>query len=423
MRNPRILVLERGDAFPTQVQDVAAGLRQRPEVVVCERVGGVADVLADEGPFDVLIAGPSLATKAGLARIQQAHREDPAMSVVLAFSDRPAANLREIVRTGAADLLHLPVDDDALRHSVEQAVELSRAHRGRSASGTDASGEEADVPGTVLTVASPVGGAGKTFLAVNLAYFLHRHTGKRTCVVDLDLQFGELQTALRLKSPFTIFDALQRREAEEADLREHIEQYVLSHETGLHVLASPRDPSDADLVQAPDVTGVLEALRCRFDYVVVDTPPTLNEVVLAALDLSDQLYVVATLDLPSVRRLAVFLTTLEKLKISSESIRLVLNKVQRDPGLDLQSVADLFPQGFTVVLPYAPEVTRSLNLGVPVLAHSPNAEVSRSLVAAARALFPAPGQPSVDGAASGARPPGPLSRLLRRSPTLGQARP
>jgi pilus assembly protein CpaE len=251
----------------------------------------------------------------------------------------------------------------------------------------------------VFTISSATGGCGKTFFATNIAYFLVRYTGKRACIVDLDLQFGEVVTALRLRPKYTIFDALQREDTEEDDLRAHIEEYTVAHETGVHVLAAPREPSEADRITPPDVTRIIEAVRKQFDYVVVDTPPQLNESVLAAFDVSDMLYVMATLDLPSVRNMSVFLATLEKLKISSDNVKLILNKAESDVGIDIDQVTKLFPQGFESVLPYAKEVSRSINLGMPVMAAAPQSEISRLMTTGLKPLLPLEAQSKVEDAA------------------------
>ena len=124
---------------------------------------------------------------------------------------------------------------------------------------------------------------------------------------------------------------------------------------------------------------------------IVD-PPALAETVLAALDLSDMLYVMCTLDLPSVRNMSVFLGTLERLKVPTDNVRLILNKAESDVGIDIEQVTKLFPQGFESVLPYAKEVSRSINLGMPVMAASPTAEIS-SLMAGGMKLVPAGGPP------------------------------
>ena len=385
----KILVLDRAEALADQLRAAVHELDQDAEIVACSRVGTVAEVLEHDGPFDVLVAGPSLGTRSGLARLRLIHEELPEMALILAFSRRPDASLRDIVRTGAIDLIQLPADDKELALSVERAIELSSVlgtvvtPSVTAVAGTG--GPAANGPGLVYTVSSATGGCGKTFYATNLAYFLQHFTQRRVCIVDLDLQFGEVSTALRLRPKYTIFDALQREDTDEADLQAHIEEYCITHETGISVLAAPREPSEADRISPPDVTRILEAVRNRFDYVIVDTPPALAETVLAAFDMSDMLYVMATLDLPSVRNMSVFLSTLERLKLPTTNVRLILNKAETDVGIDIDQVTKLFPQGFESVLPYAKEVSRSINLGMPVMAESPNAEIS-SLMAAGMKL-------------------------------------
>jgi pilus assembly protein CpaE len=386
----KILVLDRSDALADQLRAAMASSAERPEITACSRVGSVAEVLEEDGPFDVLVAGASLGTRSGLARLRLIHEELPGMALVLAFSRRPDASLRDIVRTGAVDLLQLPIEDKELAEAVERAIELSgptgaaEATVATPAPAVAVSGG----PGTVYTISSATGGCGKTFYATNLAFFLARYTQKRVCIVDLDLQFGEVSTALRLRPKYTIFDALQREDTDEADLQAHIEEYCVTHETGISVLAAPREPSEADRISPPDVTRILEAVRNRFDYVIVDTPPALAETVLVAFDMSDLLYVMATLDLPSVRNMSVFLSTLERLKVPTENVRLILNKAESDVGIDIEQVTKLFPQGFESVLPYAKEVSRSINLGMPVMAASPTAEISSLMAGGMKLVLP-----------------------------------
>src|SRR5207244_4347186 len=134
------------------------------------------------------------------------------------------------------------------------------------------------------------------------ALFLARQTGKRVILVDLDLQFGEVSVSLRLRAEFTISDVL-RHDAEDGELEEHLSEFLVPHRDGFSVLAAPRRPAEADAITAADVSRLLEILRARADYVVVDTPPNLNDTVLAALDVSDHLLALATADVPSVHNL------------------------------------------------------------------------------------------------------------------------
>lgn len=401
----KILVLDRGDGLAEQIRGLSDQFDEAPKITACTRIGAVGEMLEEDGPFDLLVAGPSLGTRSGLARLRIIAEELPEMRMVLAFSRRPDASLRDIVRTGAIDLLQLPVEDTDLVESLERAAALVPAppapvvvHQEAPTAVPAVAPVQEDRPGIVYTIASATGGCGKTFYATNLAWFLHNWLGKKVCIVDLDLQFGEVSTALRLRPKYTIFDALQREDADESDLTAHIEEYTVVHDTGVHVLAAPREPSEADRISPPDVTRILEAVRNRFDYVLVDTPPALAETVLVAFDLSDLLYVMATLDLPSVRNMSVFLSTLERLKIETDDLRLVLNKAEEDIGIDIDQVAKLFPQGFESILPYAKEVSRSINLGMPVMAASPDAEISRLMAQGMKNVLPDHLQAQIDEA-------------------------
>ncbi|HEV7536239.1 MAG TPA: AAA family ATPase, partial [Acidimicrobiia bacterium] len=362
------------------------GIDSSVEVVACSRVGAVNDVLHQEGPFAVLFAGPSLASRSGLRRLAAIHEDSPATSILLAFSDRPDASLREIVQAGADDILRLPFDHDDLSIALERALDIG----GRRLAGVTPKTPPGVIPlpvapqvptqARVFTVSSATGGCGKTFMATNMALFLARHTAKQVVLVDLDLQFGEVSTALRLRPNYTIYDALHRDD-DDFDFGEHLDEFLVTHEGGFSVLAAPKDPAEADRIGPADVSRILDVLRSHCDYLVVDTPAALTEVVLAAFDVSEHLFSLATVDLPSVRNLGVFLQTLDKLRIPADNISLILNKAERDVGLDIGQITRLFPQGFKAILPYAREVSRSINMGMPVLASDPGAEVSRKLAA------------------------------------------
>lgn len=376
MHAQKLLVLAETEELSRQVERVAAGLRPRPTVVWCGSFDALDATMHDAGPFDVLIVGPIALKSNGFQQLRELRLRAPQTQLLLALNHWRSSDLRETVRAGALDILRLPVPDDALLEAVEQAIETGMAMR--AARGDDRSDEaEKAGPGTVIAVVSASGGSGKTFLATNLAYHLVS-SHKRTCLIDLDLQFGELSTALRLKPRHTIYD-LVANEPDEADLTVRLEEYLERHESGIRVLAAPDDPEHADTIEAFHIAAVIEAARSTYDYVVIDTPTALSEGVLVALEHADQIFCLATLDLPSVRNLGVMMTTLKKLKVPVERVSLLLNKVEPDVGIDVARVEQYFPQGFSMIIPYGREVNRSLNMGQPVLAYAPRGEVSKAL--------------------------------------------
>jgi pilus assembly protein CpaE len=409
---PKILVVDRSEALANAVRQAMAGSPTASDVVSCVRIAEIADVVTESGPFDVLVAGPALMTRTGLHRLAALKDDDPSLGMVLVSGANPDVHLRDLVRTGATDLLPSPARTPDLTEALERAIDH---HRHLLPPAPAAAVEvSANRLATTFTVASATGGCGKTFYATNLAYFLAHHTRKRVVIADFDLQFGEVTTALRLRPRFTSFDLVERGSDE--DLEEHIEEHLVQHETGVWVLAAPKDPAEADRFSSSDVTRIIDALRARFDYVIVDTPAQLSEVVLAAFDRSDVLFSLATLDLPSVRNMGVFLSTLQRLKIPQDNIRLILNKAESDVGIDIEQITKLFPQGFSSVLPYDKDVSRSINLGMPVLAASPGTEVSRKLAEGMAGFLPDAVSPAPTASRAVAKRS--LSdRLLRRSET------
>jgi pilus assembly protein CpaE len=382
MRTPKLLVLDDNEELSLQVQQVCASLRPSPGVVWCDTFDAVADMAAEAGPFDVLIAGPLASRDDGFHRLRALRANAPGTQLILALDRWKGTSLRDTVRTGALDILRLPVTDDDLRDALEQAIAVDHPivrRRGDDRRVGEDRGKESP-EGTVIAVVSATGGCGKTFFATNLAYHLQSHGDRRTCLIDLDLQFGELATALRLRPRHTIHDLLSS-EVEGDDLGLRLEEDLERHESGIRLLAAPDEPAQADAIDPTDVARVIEAARSRFDYVIVDTPAALSESVLVAVEQADQIFALATLDLPSVRNLGVMLSTLKKLNVPVERISLLLNKVEPDVGIDVDRVEQYFPQGFSMVVPYGREVNRSLNMGQPVLAYAPRGEVSRSLLA------------------------------------------
>jgi pilus assembly protein CpaE len=378
---PGILVLERSPQLADRIREAIADLEPVPGMVVRDGLSGFE--LSSLAGAQVLVVGPSVLTLRGLHYLAELHRKAPSTAVVIVMDQRPEGSLQEILQVGADDILPLDVDSDELTLALERVLTIARRRWGNGPSGL------VDPPAArVTTVGSPTEGCGKTFLAANTALFLAQRTGGRVVLVDLDLQFGEVRTALRVKSEYSIVDAL-RAEAEGHDLETVLPELLAQTERGFSVLAGPRDPAEADSVTPADVARVIRALRHLADHVVVDAPSGLAPHLLPALELTDHLLAVATPDRPSVHNLRTFLGALEQLGISVPEVSLVLNKAQDYD--DLSEAAAQLPLNLRAVLPYDRDVARSVNFGVPLLDGTPDSPASRKLLALLESIdFSAP---------------------------------
>jgi Flp pilus assembly CpaE family ATPase len=363
------------------------------------------EVRADERE-DVLVIGPRECTRAGLRRVWRWTQVHPT-AVVAAVGvpvDGPSADalraagvrvisrgtptpakVRTAIRTVDERLAQLRADTvEFLRDEEPEELPLPAPVTAAVDDAVETSADdEPTVPSSamVITVASATGGCGKTFYATNLAAMVAQ-TGKRTLLIDLDLQFGEVAPALRLRHPYTIYDGLYDGTGQPlsaAAMDEHLSELVAHSDLGFDVLIAPRDPAHADHVGARDAARTLDVAGRHYDVIIVDTPPSLNEVVLTALDRSDSVAVLATLDVPSLKNLTVFLDTLKRLRLDDSHVRLLLNKVESDIGITVAQAQDTFGDRFVAAIPTSRAVSRSINAGTVVIASEPRATVSVEL--------------------------------------------
>jgi Flp pilus assembly CpaE family ATPase len=280
----------------------------------------------------------------------------------------------EIQDAGAVEGGEIPTDRDESVAEAEQVDESEPIAEARDA--------------RIVTIASATGGCGKTFYATSAATVLAR-MGHRVLLVDLDLQFGEVAAALQIHHQYSIYDGLYRangQRLEEDEFEEHLPELVCHHELGFDVLAAPRDPVLADYVGARDAGVVLDCVAPHYDVVIVDTPPSLNDVVIAALDRSDSVEVLATPDVPSLRNLTAFTDVLRRLGLEDERLRLVLNKVEPDVGVTVAQANEAFGGRFRTILPADRAVSRAVNRGTTAPAAEPRSKISRAILPAVASM-------------------------------------
>src|SRR5262249_57186131 len=121
--------------------------------------------------------------------------------------------------------------------------------------------------GRVVPVFSPKGGTGKTVTATNLGAALAKQ-GRKTLLLDLDLQFGDAAIVMGVEPEKTVYDLVVA--PGELDF-EKLAGYTTKHPCGLDILPAPLRPEDAELVTESKITRLLEVAREAYDVIVVDT--------------------------------------------------------------------------------------------------------------------------------------------------------
>jgi pilus assembly protein CpaE len=362
--------------FPVTVVDDDPKLRARlvAQLGKAARASGhssLDDVAEDDrGPM-VLVLGPSFAEGSQLSTAARLLRARPEISAVMVVDELSTELLQRAIRAGINDVITVPSE---LGEAVERAVEHLSALPAQPAAPTpEVDGER----GRVTTVFSTKGGSGKSFIAANLAAVLAQRSEKPVVLVDADLQFGDVAVMLKLTPQNTIVDAVSALHRLDAQL---LRSLLVTHErSGLLVLPAPTEPAFADQVSASAMVKILEILRSFCAHVVVDTPSHFTDVVLSILEDSDDIVLVAGMDIPNIKNVKIGLQTLRLLDMSSSKLKLVLNRANAKVKLDVSEVERTLQLKADCLVPSDVVVPRSVNKGIPVIFDAPKSGVARSM--------------------------------------------
>jgi pilus assembly protein CpaE len=263
------------------------------------------------------------------------------------------------LRAGAREFLRIPISSEELRTVLNRVSEvLTRTV------------ETPAKKGRMVAVFSSKGGCGTSFIATNLA----AATASKTVLVDLNLQAGDLPLFLGLEAKYSIADMVEKRQRLDEAL---INSLVTPHSQHLSLLAAPREADHADMIEPQHIFEVLQKLREHFDYVVLDPQHTFDSITLAALDQSDEIVLVLTLDIPAIRSTQRALEIFDKLGYPRKKVKIIVNRWSKQIDLDLRQVEKFLGEPCVGFVPsdYQTAVG-SINLGTPLVQSEPTSKIA-----------------------------------------------
>jgi pilus assembly protein CpaE len=334
-------------ALMNNAGDVAR--RLRPELVIIDRELGQAEAAVRQ----ILAAAPDAYCVAVLP--------DPDLNA-----------LRRMMAAGARDVLATPPSPSDLLTAARQARSLLAERR--NATQTAAPAQR----GKLVVVTAPKGGVGTTTVAANIAVALRQVSAAPVALVDCSLQFGDLGVHMNLRSKYSILDLVAvAGELDDAMLS----RVVCEHESGVHVLLAPPEPESAGSVDGSAVGTVLEKLLARYSYVIVDTWSFLDEVTETLLRRADEVLLVATPELPTLRNAKRMIEFAQRHDIDTGRIKIVLNRFPSVEGISLEDVQQHLRHPVAANIPSeGMAVTHSINRGVPLVISAPKGWAAQNIL-------------------------------------------
>lgn len=349
--------------------------------------------LAIELQPDIVLMDINMPDIDGITAATELRRNVPTVGVIMMSVQGEAEYIRRALQAGARDFLTKPPPTEELYATVRRVAEDMRSLAVLVSSEDKKEKKklevEADHVSHVIAVYSPQGGAGKTTIATNLAAALKRE-GVRVLLVDCDLQFGDVGVFLNLKPQATIVELIRSVDDLDLDL---VNGVLVTHDSGLRVLAAPVRPEDAEYVPTAKVPLLIEKLRSQFDFIVLDMNTRIDEMALALFDMASRILLVLNPTLPALKNGLAAITLLDSLEYPQEKTQLVLNRVT--PELERSKVAiavSVFEQklrrkAFAIIPMDEKRVLYAVNRGISVIAKDRNQSPARDLITMADALI------------------------------------
>jgi pilus assembly protein CpaE len=337
-----------------------------PGTVLVNGLDELRRSLAENTEEHAVVLGPSVDMESASALAESLRVTRPGVSVILMRRRVDTPVLAEALRSGMREVIE-ERDLSSLGEAIRRSQQVYRAVTGP--------GAERAV-GRQVTVFSPKGGVGKTTVAANLTVALAARPGTRVCLVDLDLAFGDIAITLQLFPARTIADAVLVQDALDFSV---LEPLLTPHKLGFSTLVAPVQPDAKDSIPASLIAGVLDTLKKNFDVVVVDTSPAFDEHVLQAFDETDELLLVTTLDVPTLKNVKIACETLDLLNFPKQQRHLVLNRADDRVGLAPEKVESTLGMKIEQRIPTSAEVANATNVGEPIVASHPKHPVSQAI--------------------------------------------
>lgn len=237
------------------------------------------------------------------------------------------------------------------------------------------------INGVVMTFFSTASAVGKTLISCNMASELARQ-GRRVCLIDFDLQFGDVCNYLQLLPENTMAD-VQKALTVQGNAC-HVEEFLTPYEyndTVFYVLAAPKKLEEAYNIKKDYAVQAVKQLQAKFDYVIVDTTSMFSVLNLALLDLSTIVTFLGIVDfIPTIKNMKIGSDTLNDLNYDKNKIRLVLNRSNAKTRISIDDVERLLGEKFYHILPNDfRAASQSIKEGIPLVLKNDTTALSEAL--------------------------------------------
>jgi len=310
---------------------------------------------------------------------ERIHSGLPDTAVFAVSSQTHPEAILEAMRAGCGEYLTKPLEREQLVKAIarigSRRKEKEKQEQGRA---------------QILAFMGSKGGCGTTTLATQLGALLSSSFSRNSLLLDLHPDFGDAALYLKLtKGRFNFFELLENVDRLDADF---LQSFIMRHSSGLELIPAP-EGSVASREGLPPgaLSHTMNFLRLRYEFILADLPPALNDENLAVIRDCDQLYLITVAEVSAIRNVVRQLEYFASKDIPRDKIRVVLNRHHKRNILSDAQIEKVLEQKIFWRVPNQyPQVVKTIHEGDPISQLS-SSEVTRNLEGWAESIGKKPG--------------------------------
>ena len=321
----------------------------------------------DTAKTDILIVDSIAIAQSDLDDLSLLNQEKSHPAMIYLASNWTEQHLIDLMRSGVQDIVHLPLNGSSqdLLDAVErirQKTEMAKRSKAK---------------GKIISVMPCKGGAGATFICVNLAYQLAEKYNQRVLLIDLHTQYGD--------AAYYLTDSLAAGNVADVVTQPYLNSVTIASAAmqvaeNYYLLPAANSIEKSAKIQSHQIDTLLTVAASEYDYVLLDLSSSLDVLSTRGIDRSDYVYLVSQPTLNFLKALINTLNLFKELDYPNSQIRLVMNQFDMDAALSGEKITQLLSRDVDNQIPYdGAAVDESINAGIPIVKMNPTNRVSLAI--------------------------------------------
>lgn len=393
----KIMIVDDQTEFTENIKRLL-NLEEEIEVIAEAASGEEALEMVERMRPDIVLMDADMPGMDGFDATSAIQAKFPSVIVIMMAVKREQEHLRKAMLAGAKDFLIKPFSKVDLITTI--VTVFSRELRRRtsvpkSGPATPVAQPVVTKNAKIITVYSIKGGSGKSTIAANLALMMSEALSpKKTLLLDFDLRFGDIGVILNLVAKHNITSLVHDEDDPGYDsFKRHLAKVDM-----LDVLLAPFEPQYAEEITGKVLEAIVSSFRQHYDFIIIDTPATVNEDIVHLLAMSDLVMILVTQEITNIKGISTTMKLLEELEVDSGKIKLIINKYKDGLTITKDAISRALGKDIACIIEddYV-RVLEAINQGQPIVKSEVHSRFISGVQNMARLIEPSLAKGAEDG--------------------------